>query len=233
MRSCKTLVIGAGHRAVGFAVARKGTLICEESEFCDSDFSLTLKSFSREGYQPQTEAGKELLKSYERLGLVRDLALNCSALEIGLSRYVLEKGVDILLKTRVVQVEKGQEGFAVTLLTNAGLETVRADRVVDVRPTGEKQISLLFTLTDEESLSRVGACFPAGRTERAFYPDRGVLHLPVEGDYNQALCSLHDRWESGGLEEKILLVAPRLHFDRETDPIQAFEAGYEWGKGAV
>ena len=229
MRDCKTLVIGGGHRAVGIAMALPGTLICEESEFCDSDFSMTLKSFSREGYQPQTAAGKELLERYEALGLIRGASLNCSALEIGLSRYVLEKGVDILLKTRVV----GADGATVTIMTNGGLETVRADRVVDLRPTGEKRISLLFSMEKEDSLSSVGACFPEGRTERAFYPDRGALHLRVEGDYNQALRFLHSRWEAAGLKEKILLLAPRLYFDRETDPIRAFEAGYEWGKGAV
>ena len=229
MRDCKTLVIGGGHRAVGIAMALPDALICEESEFCDSDFSLTLKSFSRGDYQPRTEAGRELLADYEKLGLIRGAELNCSALEIGLSRFALEKGVDILLKTRVVQVE----GSSVTLLTNAGLETLWADRVVDARPTGEKHISLLFSLKDGESLARVQTCFPEGRTERAFYPDRGALHLLAEGDYNQALRSLHSRWESAGLEEKILLLAPRFGFDRQTDPIKAFEEGYERGKGAV
>lgn len=243
MRSCDTLIVGSGHGAIGMGLARKDVLICEESEFCDAGFSLTLKGFAREGYQPQTEAGKELLASYEALGLISDTTQNCSALEIGLSRFALQKGLPILLKCRVVRVEQAGEGFDVTLLTNGGLETVRAKRVVDTRCKGKKRLSILFALQDTESLDRVQSLFPDGEVEQAFYPDRGVLHLPTEADYNGALRQFHGRWASGALAEKILLIAPRLETVPEgageiptdslyMDPIAAFEAGYIWGKGA-
>lgn len=230
MKSYGTLIIGAGHAAIGMALALGDALICEESEFCDADFSLTLKRFSRGGYQPRWPEGKELLAAYEALGAVQEDRLNCSALEIGLSRFVLEKNLDILLKCRVVQVE---DGCTATLLTNAGLETVKARRIIDTRAgDGRGELSLLFEVRDHKSPSRVQARFPEGRVEQAFYPDRGALHLPVEGDYNRALCALHDCWAAAGLAEKILLVAPRLAFGENRDPIEAFELGFARGKGA-
>lgn len=233
MKSYGTLIIGAGHAAIGMALALGDALICEESEFCDGDFSLTLKRFSRNGYQPRQPEGKELLAAYQALGIVQEERLNCSALEIGLSRFVLEKGVDILLKSRVVEVKQGEDGYTATLLTNAGLETVKARRIVDTRAKdGKGELSLLFAIHDGKSLSRVQARFPEGRVEQAFYPDRGALHLPAEGDYNRALCALHDRWAAAGLAEKILLVAPRLAFGENRDPIEAFELGFARGKGA-
>lgn len=244
MRNCDTLIIGSGHAAMGIATACQDVLICEESEFCDGGFSLTLKQFARDGYRPQTEAGKELLACYESLGLISDTLQNCSALEIGLSRFALQRNVPILLKCRVVRVEQTEDGYAALLLTNAGLERVRAKRVVDTRGKGKKRLTVQFTLQDAESLDRVRSLFPEGEVERDFYPDRGVLHLPAEGDYNQALCCLYDRWAEGEPEKKILLIAPRLETVAEEgaeaptdsayrDPIAAFEAGYLWGKGAV
>lgn len=243
MRNCDTLIVGGGHVAVGIALAQGNALICEESEFIDSGFSLTLKSFGRSSYTPQTEAGTRLLACYEALGLFSENNQNCSAFEIGLSRFVLQNPIPVLLKCRVVRTETVPDGVVATILTNAGLETVKARRIIDTRcKEGKQRFSLLFTMESTESLARVQAVFPEGTVEPAFYPDRGALHLPVEGDHNRVLRQVHSRWAAANLQEKILLTAPRLETVAEKsqltdsaygDPIAAFEAGFAWGKGAL
>lgn len=240
MRVCKTLIIGAGHAALGIALAAGDHLICEESEFLAADYSLTLKAYAKEGWLPRTEPGKELLACYESLGLVGDNRFHCGALEVGLSRFALQKGVKVLLKCRVIQRQRTEQGWLVTLLTNSGLETVVAERIVDTRvQRGSKRFSLLFTRTQEDCLAKVQALFPEGTVEPAFYDSQGALHLPVawDADYNAVLRQIYDRWAEGQTGEKILLLAPRFALIPETgavcDPIAAFEEGLRYGKEAL
>lgn len=229
MTSCKLLILGSGYYAVGMAMPCEDALICEESEFVDASHALTLKTFTKGDYAPGTALGEKLLQDHERLGLICDGRLNCSALEIGLSRFVLENKVRIWLGSRVISTEETENGYRVTVLTNGGLETVLAEYMVDARPkAGEKVLTLLFSCCNEESLAKVQAAFPEGSTERSFYADRGALHLPIEAEYNDALRLIYSRWAASALEEKILLFAPRFEWaEREipANPIAAFEMG--------
>lgn len=239
MRTCELLILGGGHVAMGLAMAQRDSLICEESEFLDAGFSLTLKGFKREVHQASSAPGAALQTLYEELGLLSDTQFHCSALEIGASRFALDNGLRVLLKSRLLKLEQRAEGFIATLITNSGLETVKASFVADTRPKGAAvALSALFTIRDGESLDRVASAFPDSQVERSFCAQWGALHMPVapQEDYNAALQRLQERWVVG---EKLALIAPRLTREpgRETptdaafcDPLAAFEAGYRWGK---
>lgn len=242
MRGCELLILGGGHVAMGLAVAQPDSLICEESEFLDAGFSLTLKGFARGKCRPLSEPGAALQALYEELGLLSETQFHCSALEIGASRFALEQGISVLLKCRLLKLEHNSDGYVATVITNAGLETVHARKVVDVRPgKTARSLSVLFTLLDRESLSRVAKCFPAGQVEPSFCPQWGALHMPVapEMDYNGAIRQIYGSWQLG---EKLALIAPRLTYSPSStqtpsdsvfdDPLAAFEAGYRWGKEA-
>lgn len=242
MRNCELLILGGGHVAMGLAVAQPDSLICEESEFLDAGFSLTLKGFTRNKYRPLSAPSVALQALYEDMGLLSEAKFHCGALEVGASRFALEQNISVLLKSRMVKLEKMPEGYAATFITNAGLETVHARNVVDVCPGKTAgSLSALFTLLDEESFNRVAKCFPDGKVEPSFCPQWGALHMPVapEMDYNRAIRQLYGSWK---LEEKLALIAPRLTYlpaSMQTpsdsafdDPLAAFEAGYRWGKEA-
>lgn len=238
MRECELLILGGGHVALGLAMAQENVLICEESEFADPGFSLTLKGFERAQPKAMSTAGEALVACYEALGLLTKERFHCSALEIGASRFALENGLQLLLKCKLLELRADETGCLATFITNSGLETIRAGKVVDLRPkSGAWEISALFTVLGKGSFESVARCFPEGRVERSFCSPWGALHLPVEtDDYNQALESLCARWS---VPEKLALIAPRLTCipadgaildGAFSDPIAAFEAGYRWGK---
>lgn len=241
MRTYKLLILGGGHVALGLAMAQRDCLICEESEFVDAGFSLTLKGFAREKQIALSQPAQQLQVTYEKIGLLSEKSYHCSALEIGASRFVLDNQIPVLLKCRVLAVQKREEGYEVTLITNSGLETVKADFIADTRPKGSpRSLSALFTIKDDESIIRVRQLFPEGVVEPSFCKEWGAVHMPLTSElqYNAALESLLGRWN---LEEKLSLVAPRLSYgaDQATptdaaygDPFSAFEAGYRWGREA-
>ena len=239
MRNCDLLILGGGHVALGLAMARRDCLICEESEYIDAGFSLTLKGFSRGKCVSLSPLALELQDLYQQLGLMNDSRFYCNALEIGAGRFALENQIPVLLKSRVVKLSEEADGVIATLITNSGLETVKARYVADTRPKGEAvALSALFAYTDVKSIQRVQAAFPEGCVEQSYCSQWGALHMPVATgtDYNQALEQMYDSWN---LTEKLALIAPRLTYASAqstpcdmafADPIAAFEAGYRWGK---
>ena len=222
-------------------MAQKDCLICEESEFLDAGFSMTLKSFSLETLPPLSQPTLALCETYQQMGLLHANQFHCSALEIGASRFALDNQIPVLLKCRVLTIREMDGGYEATLITNGGLETVKAVAVADMRPKGEASaLSALFTVVDDESIDRVRQLFPEGKVEPSFCKEWGALHMPLnpKTDYNSALEQLLARWN---LKEKLALIAPRLSYAPAQstptdfafeDPISAFEAGYRWGREA-
>ena len=244
MRYFDAVIIGSGYTSLGFALAQKRLLICEESESCDVEFCSALKSFKKVSYEPKTQYGKELLAHYEELGLFSEDQQNCSIFECGFCGFAMDKPVEFLLKCRVLQVCDCEEGKLVTLLTNSGLEQVCTNLVVSAKaPVKEKVFSLLFSVNDPQAdLSQVQQIFPEGMVEPAFYENRGALHIPVtaDADYNRVLEEVFDRWNRHAPAARIILLASRfgavaaenteMPMDASFDnPIAAFEAGYLFG----
>lgn len=242
MRTCENLIIGSGYAALGMACSLPDALICEESESCDTRFYLTLRSFRTAPYTPVTREGKALREAFGEL-LGADMQDVCG-FEPVFCRFALDRRIPILLKTRVLRCCPRPDGWQqVTLLNNAGCETVLTKRVIDTRVAGDACFTVLFT---PAALSRVAALFPEGTVEPAFREDRGALHipLPADADYNRALEEVCRRWEAGNTGAKLLAFAPRFARSGRYDdgvprdesyvnPVAAFEAGLAYGKEAA
>ncbi len=236
----KTLIIGSGYAALGYALEQGNTLICEESELCDTAFCLPLSDFGRWGYNPVTEQGRALLAHFESAGIVRDGYPNTGALECGFCGFAIERGVKIRLKTRVISTTLADGRlYNVRMISGAGIEQICAERVIDMRLCGSKRtLTALFTTdSPERDLTQLKAAFPDGDIEPAFYGGRYALRLPADhGDYINAKRELYARWSSAAHGAQLLYTAPALAVRLEikcdvpgdscyADPIAALEAG--------
>ncbi|MBQ8432799.1 MAG: hypothetical protein IJX28_07935 [Clostridia bacterium] len=244
MKIYHTLLIGSGHTAVGYAIAQRNTLICEESEACEPAFSLALKQYRCPPYTPQTPQGRALLSRYDALGLFANGRQNLGGLECGLCEYVLENGIEILLKCRVIAYELLPDAtYDVTLLTNAGLEYVRCRRLLDLRHrNAPRSLTILFESTAPAiDLPLLSSLFPTAWVEPTFDGGYYALHIPASPttDYNQHLPKICNRWASVKHTAKILYIAPRYADTAEEaelnaaefgNPIAAFEAGIALAK---
>ena len=243
MQIYKTLIIGGGFSSIGYAAACPGTVICEEHQICDTGFYLPLRSFRYQPYAPKTEEGAHLLRIFHALSLFKGAEQNTNGFEFALSRYVLEKRLDIQLKCRVIDRRKGPDAiYDVTVQTNRGLEHLLTERILDTTPSlGERFFTVLFVCNDIKSVkSRLLAAFDGAYIEPAFYPRRYALHLPVgTTDENRIKHTVYEQWRTLDVDAKILYMAPVFYTEAATallsdaayaNPIQAFEAGYFLGK---
>ena len=244
MRIYDTLIVGSGYFATGCAMARGNSVICEEHQVCDTGFYLPLRSFHYHPYTPKTREGDRLLEIFRGLSLFSETEQNTQAFEIALCQYLLETKQEVLLKCRVIDRKRREDGvFDATVQTNEGLTHLFAREVLDtVGVPSSKQLTVLFTseLFSEDS-EKLLAAFAGAGIEPAFYPNRYALHLPVaEGlDENQIKVEIYRTWKRLDISAKILYMAPVFFgermggglCDRDYDnPIEAFEAGYRYGK---
>ena len=244
MKIYQTLLIGAGHTAVGYAVTRESTLICEESEFCEPGFSLALKQYRCPTYTPQTPQGRALFNRYDALGVFANGRQNLGGLECGLCEYVLENGIELLLKCRVIANALLPDAtYDVTLLTNAGMEHVRCRKLLDLRHrNAPRSLTVLFqSSAPNVDLPVLSSLFPTSWIEPTFDGGFYALHIlaPAATEYNQHLMEICERWTSIRHTAKILYFAPRYAEALETaeentadfgNPIAAFEAGIALAK---
>lgn len=258
MRVFDTLIIGSGYSSVGYALANDNCLICEENEICDTHFYLPMMQYEYSEYLPRTEAGKELKVLYGQLGLWGEGMQNVNGFECGLCSFLERKDIKLLLKCRVIEICNAEENLKkITLITNSGLETVYAGKIVDTRSRGGyegKYLTILFHTTDlQDAERRMLQAFPGAIIEKAFYNGRYALHVPSDGyeDVNQLKLSIRDTWKGQILNAKIMCMSavPGVYrkldgvcIDRESvipcddefcNSVEAFEAGYLCGKEAV
>ncbi len=237
-----TLIIGSGYTALGYAIKNGNTLICEERESADTHFYLSFSGFKRGRYIAKTPEGKELNSLYEKLGLFSENEQNASGFECGFCSFAERVGAEILLKSRVID-QKELDGYTeVSVVSNAGIEKMFAQRVIDMRPKGkDARITLLFSANDISELSEVEAIFPESEIESAFYEGRYALHTPIAANtsYTDAFSNICSEW-SKIKGAKMLYVAPVLEYkgigasiprDNDfTSPIEALEAGMKYAE---
>lgn len=240
MRVYDNLIIGSGYSSMGYALKKENCIIVEENQCCDPHFYLPLKNFSFCEYTPVTDLGKRLDSVFRKYRLFRNGYMCTNALEAAFCEFVLDENVDILLKSRVVNIEKSDGYFEVTIISSEGLSTLYAKDVYDTRPSEntKKHITVLAMGeaidSDVKILSEI---FKNGTFEKAFYDDRFAMYLPADNfsDLNEALNYIHDLWLNSGTKSKILYVPPVFatkdkngNFPKDSafsNPIEAFEAG--------
>ena len=238
MKIFDALIIGSSYFSTGVALRLGSSLTVEEESFADTRFSLTARSFRAKDYTPKSEEGRELLRSFLELGLIRSGMMNTTALEIALSDLILRKDIDLLLKCRVVDIKKEGELFRATLSTNEGLNTVLAKKIINTRrQTEKKRHTSLFLTDDPDSLfSALEGRLRDIALEPAFYDGRYALSFDASGfDENSVKEHVYRAVSELCPTVKILYMAPAFAYlptDGEcpTDeyfesPLEALDAG--------
>lgn len=247
MKIYDTLIVGSGsgYFSIGYAAARPDTIICEEHQICDTGFYLPLKGFKYHPYTPQTHDGEVLLNIFNSMSLFVGGMQNTNGFEFAICKYVMKKDLDILLKCRVIDTQKTENGiYDVTIQTNEGLTHLFARKILSTRDSSlSKRFTVLFIDEDiESSKEKLLGAFEKSEIEPAFYKGRYALHIPVNGlDENSIKLLVYEKWKSLDINAKILYMAPIFYPDQPSNPlcdayydnpIKAFEAGYLYGKEA-
>lgn len=239
-----TLLIGCGFLATGYATQKKNTCIVEEHQMCDSAFTLTLPSFQYTPYTLKTAEGERLFEIFHSLSLFSEGEQNTSAFECALSKYLIEKEICPILKCRVIEITKREDGICEVLVqTNGGLDTILAKKVIHTTSrVRKKYMTVLFVSEDSPSLKNaLLSLFQGSDMENAFYDGRYALHIPIADEYdeNAAKVYIYKKWNEAIVTAKILYIAPlfsgvvsegALSDLRFTNPIEAFEYGIALAK---
>ena len=160
------------------------------------------------------------------------------------AKFISEKDLTILLKCRVIRVCQRPDGvYDVTVQTNEGLTHLFAKQVLDATDCSEpKQYTVLFVCDCIDPVrEQLESCFEGARIEPTAYENRYALHFVVcaDTDENRIKLDVYHKWQSHAINAKILYMAPVFYGNgsggelcdgRFDNPIEAFEAGYLYGK---
>ena len=197
-----TVLLGSGYFSIGYALSCPNTLIIERSQILDPNFGGTLSGFSLRSENNDSSANASpLITHYAENGFLSDGAIHINLSEIALSSFVTDKGLNVLLGVETIGVERNEDGFTVTYQTSNGNVSVEADRVIDTRDNGRKNVlNVLCKYTDEGVTE-----FPEFRgftvsNTPAFYNDETVLRfrLPDGIEYNRAKAEVMGYFEDQG-----------------------------------
>lgn len=244
-----SLIIGAGYSSLGYALKNGNSIIIEENQCADPNFYLSLKNFSYTEYTPVTDLGKKLNSVFEKYNLFKDGFMCTNAFEPALCEFLTKENVEILLKSRVVNFKKLNDGtFEILVISTEGLSTFYAKDVIDTRPSKNAQKYLtVISMTEniDPAVKILSEVFENSTFEKAFYCDRFAMYLPAgTSDINEMLNNIHDLWLTAKVDAKILYVAPvfatkadknNVLFPKDynfSNPIEAFEAGVLFQGGA-
>ena len=237
-----TVIIGSGYTALGYVAARPNTLIIEERELADASFGAPLRTHMLSDYTPKSEECRALIERYRELGILRDGQLNAPALECGFADHAIRNGVRLYLKTRVISTEANDSSYTLRTVSNSGITKIEAGRILDLRPKGRRELTFLFTTSDDRVLDDTRALFPEGWTEPAFYRGRYALHMPIheDGELRDVKRYVYDRWQRGKWDAMLLYTAPygaviSSDTHNPTDataqnPFEAFDLGLSLGR---
>lgn len=239
-----SLIIGSGYTSVGFALKRKNCIICEESQCCDPNFYLPLRSFNAEKYVPVTEYGRKLASVFDKYQLINGEYMCTNALEPAFCEFLSQEDINVLLKCRVIDYEKTDDGnYKINVITAEGISTLYAKNVFDSVPHKlSNYITVLFSSKNgEKAIKELSDAFKDGIFTKAFYENRYAMLLPASNsDVNEMLCYIHDNWKTQ--EAKVLYIPPVFvpHSFKEKNfpsdhnylnPIKALEAGVNFSGG--
>lgn len=239
-----TLIVGCGYGSVGYALANKNTVICEEHQICDTSFYLPMRTFHYTPYAPKTKEGADLQELFDSFSLFKEGVQNANGFEYAFCKFISEKDLTILLKCRVIRMLQKPDGiYDVTVQTNGGLSHLLAKQVLNATDCTEpKQYTVLFVCDCIDPVrEQLESCFEGARIEPTAYENRYALHFVVcaDTDENRIKLDVYHKWQSHAINAKILYMAPVFYGNgsggelcdgRFDNPIEAFEAGYLYGK---
>ena len=245
MKIYDTLIIGSGYSSVGYALSHESCIICEEHQICDVNFYMPLRSFTYHQYTPKTEEGKILFDLFGEYNIFKDGEQNTNGMEFVFCKYITEKDLNILLKCRVIRREKTSDGlYDVTVQTNEGLSHIYAKNILDTQSGEDRNFYTLLFICDkiDSEREKLLSAFEGAEIESAFYEGRYALHIPRKNaSENEIKLDIYNKWNSLSVDARILYMAPVFYGNNSKNklsdanfknPIEAFEAGYLYGKEA-
>lgn len=155
-----TLVLGASLAGLGYASTHPDTLILEPTEMLGQEFTASFRPIR--GELPHT--GGALEESLIRNGILSEKGvLDSLALSVGLYKFAKVEELSVLLLAQVVGITKVPDGFSVEFLTNTGMRTVRAARILDTRSGhGRRRFNVVCHNLPEDFEKRIQEQFPLG-----------------------------------------------------------------------
>ncbi len=230
-----TVILGATYYGLGYGSAHPDCLILEEFQTVGGDFHHCLHpvSMDADGLRAwDTPLGKLMREHGVWTGSGFDL-LKASPVAHEFAARRMTDGMDILLDAHTISVEKNENGAAVTYVTNEGISSVTAGRLVDatadcvsapdsVRCTAKTLNVFTVRMTADFDAKLQAAC-PDCRIIDGFNENEKLICFPVpaEETMTHAYRGVMETWKKAfpDGDEKILFVAD--DFDVRFEPIGA------------
>lgn len=214
----KTLVLGGGAFALGYALARPArTLVLERGIHLAADFSLAGDPGAPG--TPSTPLGKELLSALEACGIVRDGNLEPAPLADFMAEFFAAHGGKSFMAAELVDVEKGVDGWTVSIFGGGtGADEFAVGDILDTTDAGWRNSG-----ADLIASKRFSAV-----TDKGHY----AVDLPATADWREARLKLYEAADAGGRlpdGSKLLAETGVLKcLYRGTRVVRQTAAGFPW-----
>lgn len=213
----KTLVLGGGAFALGYALAHPGeVLVLERGIHLAADFACTCGPF--EPGEPKTALGRELLSELETCGILVDGKLELPPLADFMSVFFAEHGGRAFLNAELATLNKTSRGYHVAIYGGAadGLSEFNVRSVLDTTDVGFRNYGV-----DVLTGKRFGGIGPDGYF---------TVDLPADADGHSARLALYEAWEAAGKKPEELLAevnALKCLYPKERI-VRRQKEGYDW-----
>lgn len=188
----KTLVLGGGAFALGYALAHPGeTLVLERGIHLAADFACTCGPF--EPGEPTTALGRELVEGLATCGILSDGKLELPPLADYMSVFFADHGGRAFLNAELAALEKTSRGYRVRICGGGadGFSEFAVGNVLDTTDVGFRNAG-----ADALVGKRFGGIGPDGYF---------TVDLPADADWHAARLALYKAWEAAGKKPEQLL----------------------------
>lgn len=227
------VVLGATYYGLGYASAHPDCLILEEFQTVGGDFHHSLHPVRMDDAAAQAR-DSELGRLMRQYGVWTETDFDLLKASPVAHEYVAQKltaGMDVLLDARIISVDKNETGVTVTFITNEGIQSVSAGRLVDatvdcisapdtVRCTA-KTLNVFTVCMAGDFDAKLRIACPDCRIINGFHENEKLICFPVpaEETMTHAYRGVMETWKRAfpGGEEKILFVAD--DFDAKYEPV--------------
>lgn len=132
-----TAVLGATFLGIGVALGSKNCVIIERGGLLGAEFVNSYKVCHWGNAEVQTDLGNTFYEDMIKRRLLSEQGDVYSAPAAYIvSSYLKKQPVDIMLRTEVVQIQKQDGGFCITLYHTGGFESIFVKRIIDTTAQG-------------------------------------------------------------------------------------------------
>lgn len=241
-----TFICGATATAIGIASENiKDTLIVERTGLVANEF-IDCYHIGSKNWNSVSHIGKNLKKELIQRNILSEVGMvHIPAVAPLLFKIIKKLGINILFITEVIEVEKVEEVYEITLHNNSGFQKITADKIIDTTSTStihpkfkqytySKSINAmlhsieenLFPFNNSEIIENENVSFEQGRFDKEIILKYSVSN---DDDWIAARHKLHSYWQNRpAFLEKWSLATIASTFDIEVKDKGPFEVDYNW-----